>query len=31
MAREHAVIVEESFRIPADAFTFEGFRRLVSS
>jgi hypothetical protein len=29
MAREHAVIIEESFRIPADAFTFEGFRKWV--
>jgi Uma2 family endonuclease len=29
MVREHAVIVEESLRIPAAAFTFEGFRRWV--
>jgi len=26
MSREHAVIVEENVRIPADALTFEGFR-----
>ena len=26
MASEHAVIIEESLRIPADALTFEGFR-----
>jgi Uma2 family endonuclease len=29
MAREHAVIIEESLRIPAEALTFEGFRRWV--
>jgi Uma2 family endonuclease len=31
MAREHAFIHEESLRIPADALTFEGFRRWVQS
>jgi len=29
MAREHAVIIEESLRIPADALSFEGFRRWI--
>lgn len=31
MSRAHAVIVEDDLRIPADAFTFSGFRRWVSS
>lgn len=29
MARAHAIIFEESFQIPVDALTFEGFRRWV--
>ena len=31
MASEHAVIIEESLRIPADALTFEGFRSWAHS
>jgi Uma2 family endonuclease len=31
MARRHAIIFEENFRIPEDAFTFEGFQRWVDS
>jgi Uma2 family endonuclease len=31
MASEHAVIIEESLRIPADALTFEGFRHWAHS
>ncbi len=31
MASEHAVIIEESLRIPSDALTFEGFRRWAHS
>jgi Uma2 family endonuclease len=31
MASEHAVIIEESLRIPADALTFEGFRNWAHS
>jgi Uma2 family endonuclease len=31
MASEHAVIIEESLRIPADALTFEGFRSWAQS
>lgn len=31
MAREHAVIIEESLRIPADALTYAGFRRWAHS
>lgn len=31
MAREHAVLSEENFPIPAGASTFEGFRRWVES
>jgi len=29
MAREHAVLIEESLRIPADALSFEGFRKWI--
>jgi len=29
MAREHAVLIEESLRIPADAQSFEGFRKWI--
>lgn len=31
MARQHAIIFEESFQIPVDALTFEGFRQWVHS
>jgi Uma2 family endonuclease len=31
MARRHAIFFEENFRIPEDAFTFEGFQRWVDS
>lgn len=31
MASEHAVIIEENLRIPADALSFEGFRRWAHS
>jgi Uma2 family endonuclease len=31
MARRHAIIDEENFRIPEDAFTFEGFQRWIDS
>lgn len=31
MARQHAIIFEESFQIPMDALTFEGFRQWVHS
>ena len=31
MATEHAIVLEENFRIPADALTFEGFRRWAQS
>ncbi len=31
MARRHAIFVEENFRIPQDAFSFEGFQGWVDS
>ena len=31
MARRHAIFVEENFRIPQDAFSFEGFQGWIDS